>query len=619
MGWRFFRRVRILPGVTLNFSKSGVSVSAGPKGMKFTMGPRGRRFTVGLPGTGISYAVTDQAKRGTTSQADSENIAKEARASIEDLRRFLANPGSEPARNEFTPLEHCPELNFLQRRLLPKAEVAFVDAFLALRDGKQEKALCHARDASQSADGALLAALLSMQIDLLEDAEDLASAALNKSGELGLLFGKYNPPFMVNLPVEEGVDLTLFGLCLETALIISALLAEEKKNYLKAIRLVRRAETCSSCPDVLRVYRVKLLTTAAPTTEETYKEVRWLRNIAQYKNRLDDSSERFLELQKGAKKILAEHVARLRQLTISPMSPPSSKLDLSSPYTSFLKIMTQQPSGSEGTLTLLLGTELHEEPRFIDLLTDYNLIIASEGQLVKTWILHVMILSALWKYGPEHFMFIVADPLEIELSVYREIPHLWRSIITTSEDLSSTLDDILAEAEDRLFVIMESGSKSVESYNAKQKNVDTAVNVKTKTKSFCHQVIFIDNVDEFILTSDDPDQLLKKLQKIAEVSRVVGVHLVATASLQFISKFGADLFQGRVAVGPSSGIALSNFLCVSETSANLPSGNMLVSQSSFGRPVAINAIQITDDDIDVITGYWAKETAHIHRGQSQYS
>jgi hypothetical protein len=55
MGWRFYRRVKILPGVSINFSKSGTSVSVGTRGAHVTVGPRGTRETVGSPGTGISY------------------------------------------------------------------------------------------------------------------------------------------------------------------------------------------------------------------------------------------------------------------------------------------------------------------------------------------------------------------------------------------------------------------------------------------------------------------------------------------------------------------------------------------------------------------------------------
>ena len=38
MGFRFWRRIKIAPGVTLNLSKSGGSLSFGPRGAKFTVG-----------------------------------------------------------------------------------------------------------------------------------------------------------------------------------------------------------------------------------------------------------------------------------------------------------------------------------------------------------------------------------------------------------------------------------------------------------------------------------------------------------------------------------------------------------------------------------------------------
>ena len=57
MGWRFRRTIRILPGVRLNLSKSGVSTSLGGPGATVNLGKRGARATFGLPGTGISYST----------------------------------------------------------------------------------------------------------------------------------------------------------------------------------------------------------------------------------------------------------------------------------------------------------------------------------------------------------------------------------------------------------------------------------------------------------------------------------------------------------------------------------------------------------------------------------
>ncbi|MGC8559915.1 MAG: DUF4236 domain-containing protein [Phycisphaerae bacterium] len=56
MGYvRFFRRVRVAPGLTVNFSKHGASLSAGFRGAHVTVGRTGIRRTVGVPGTGVFY------------------------------------------------------------------------------------------------------------------------------------------------------------------------------------------------------------------------------------------------------------------------------------------------------------------------------------------------------------------------------------------------------------------------------------------------------------------------------------------------------------------------------------------------------------------------------------
>jgi hypothetical protein len=55
MTLRFYRRVRIAPGVTLNLSKRNASVSVGVRGAHVTTGTSGSRATIGVPKTGIYY------------------------------------------------------------------------------------------------------------------------------------------------------------------------------------------------------------------------------------------------------------------------------------------------------------------------------------------------------------------------------------------------------------------------------------------------------------------------------------------------------------------------------------------------------------------------------------
>lgn len=46
VGWRYQRRKRILPGLTLNVSKRGAGASVGPRGLTATLS---------LLGTGLAY------------------------------------------------------------------------------------------------------------------------------------------------------------------------------------------------------------------------------------------------------------------------------------------------------------------------------------------------------------------------------------------------------------------------------------------------------------------------------------------------------------------------------------------------------------------------------------
>lgn len=62
MGWRFYRRVKIAPGVTLNVSKTGASISVGRRGAHITFARSGTRQTVGIPGTGISYTSVSKSR-----------------------------------------------------------------------------------------------------------------------------------------------------------------------------------------------------------------------------------------------------------------------------------------------------------------------------------------------------------------------------------------------------------------------------------------------------------------------------------------------------------------------------------------------------------------------------
>ena len=69
MGWRYRKRIKILPGIHINISKSGIGLNIGIKGANVTIGPKGTYVNTGIPGTGLY-------RRDKIAESDSnENIS----------------------------------------------------------------------------------------------------------------------------------------------------------------------------------------------------------------------------------------------------------------------------------------------------------------------------------------------------------------------------------------------------------------------------------------------------------------------------------------------------------------------------------------------------------------
>lgn len=72
MSLRFLRRVSVLPGVRLNFSRSGVSTTIGVRGASLTLGGRyGATANIGIPGSGLSLRVPLKSRQPGHSQSGS--------------------------------------------------------------------------------------------------------------------------------------------------------------------------------------------------------------------------------------------------------------------------------------------------------------------------------------------------------------------------------------------------------------------------------------------------------------------------------------------------------------------------------------------------------------------
>jgi len=181
---RFFRRVRIAPGLTLNLSKSGASLSAGVRGARYTVGPRGRRTTVGLPGTGLFYTETS---------------AHGGRARGKSSGKRAAAPANSPA------VQNRLDMGFFKRLVTPAGEVAFVDGCRELVKGNYNAALPYFEKSAHLADGAFAAGFIYLKQENAKQAIEYLKQAERSYRQLGRTFSKYGMTLTLDLPISDHV------------------------------------------------------------------------------------------------------------------------------------------------------------------------------------------------------------------------------------------------------------------------------------------------------------------------------------------------------------------------------------------------------------------------------
>ncbi len=87
--FRFYRRVNIFPGLSVNISKSGPSLSLGVRGAHVTLGRNGVRKTVGIPGTGIYYTSYNGYHSGFHSAHQEAPLTPEQQAAADRKAEWL--------------------------------------------------------------------------------------------------------------------------------------------------------------------------------------------------------------------------------------------------------------------------------------------------------------------------------------------------------------------------------------------------------------------------------------------------------------------------------------------------------------------------------------------------
>jgi len=285
VGLRFFKRVKIAPGLTLNLSKSGPSFSFGPRGLKYTIGPRGTRKTFGIPGSGVYYTTTSC--WGKKRAPPSPSMASGVPPPSLDLGFF---------RGIFTPPEE-------------RCLVAGLKQYLS---GMTSDACATFQAHSSLTDSAFMFGFLALGQDRHAEAEGAFQKCRRHVGELGKVVSKYIQGFHLSLQVTEYIDASIAvdarGLSLAAAeayqrqgkfgdaiLEITALWGRDTSDTVVCLSLCDLvvANPVATRADLEAVVR---MTTAVRNDEPIHTNILYLRGAAMYRMQSLDGSAQQLSV-----------------------------------------------------------------------------------------------------------------------------------------------------------------------------------------------------------------------------------------------------------------------------------------------------------------------------------
>src|SRR5690606_12120346 len=100
-----------------------------------------------------------------------------------------------------------------------------------------------------------------------------------------------------------------------------------------------------------------------------------------------------------------------------------------------------------------------------DLAKAPHMLVAGTTGSGKSVAINTFIVSLLKRYSPNECRFVMIDPKMLELSVYRDIPHLLVPVVTDSSLAVQALQWAVTEMENRYRLMAEVNVRNISGYN----------------------------------------------------------------------------------------------------------------------------------------------------------
>ncbi|MEP4147908.1 MAG: DNA translocase FtsK 4TM domain-containing protein [Halioglobus sp.] len=288
---------------------------------------------------------------------------------------------------------------------------------------------------------------------------------------------------------------------------------------------------------------------------------------------------------------------------------------------------------SKSPLTLALGHDISGQPVCADLGKMPHLLVAGTTGSGKSVGVNAMLLSLLYKSGPEDVRLILVDPKMLELSVYDGIPHLLTPVITDMKDAANGLRWCVAEMERRYKLMASLGVRNLSGYNRKVVDAEKA-GAPIADPLWTPDPIFAETDEEqtppnleklpsiVVVIDEFADMMMivgKKVEeliaRIAQKARAAGIHLILATqrpSVDVITGLIKANVPTRIAFQVSSKVDSRTILDQGGAEQLLGHGDMLYLPPGSGVPNRVHGAFCSDEEVHRVVADWKR------RGQPLY-
>ncbi len=182
-------------------------------------------------------------------------------------------------------------------------------------------------------------------------------------------------------------------------------------------------------------------------------------------------------------------------------------------------------------IPLFLGKDVKGNPLAFDLAAMPHLLIAGRTGTGKSVCLNAMIGSILMTRRPDECKLILVDPKMVELSQYKQVPHLMHPVVTDMKKAEALLAWACEKMDERYTYLARAGVRSLHSYNAlgaeeifSRLQPEDEEEQKRIPTFMPHIVIVVDEMSDMMMTA--AKEVESHIVRLAQKARAVGMHLI---------------------------------------------------------------------------------------------